>query len=241
MPDPSDPLVLLPGMNCSAALWDAVLPGLPAAVHVVHGRLEQPTIDGCVDDLLDQLPSRFALAGLSLGGIVAMALIRRAPERVTRLCLLATNARAPTAAQLTGWQEEHRRLAAGETARQLQRDLLPVLTAHRTAALDEAICAMADDIGDQILDTQLAAQATRIDERPALHRVAVPTLVLAAADDALCPVDRHREISAAVPGSRLQILPDIGHLSPLEAPGLISAAVVRWLNRRGSRPGSAPE
>lgn len=230
MPDSSDPLVLLPGMNCSAALWDAVLPGLRAAGELIHGRLGQSTIDGCVGDLLDQLPSRFALAGLSLGGIVALALTRRAPERVSRLCLLSTNARRPTAAQLTGWQQQRRRLTAGETPRQLQRDLLPVLTADRTSALDEMVCAMADDIGEQTLAAQLAAQATRIDERQALHKITVPTLVIAARDDALCPVDRHREISSEVPGARLRVLPGVGHLSPLEAPEPVAAALAGWLS-----------
>ncbi|HYH29825.1 MAG TPA: alpha/beta fold hydrolase, partial [Pseudonocardia sp.] len=85
------PLVVLPGMGCSPRLWSAALPGGP----VVHGSLDRPSIDGCVDALLDALPPKFALAGLSLGGIVAMALTRRAPERVERLALLATNARGP--------------------------------------------------------------------------------------------------------------------------------------------------
>jgi pimeloyl-ACP methyl ester carboxylesterase len=219
-------------MNCSAALWDAVLLGLPAGVDVRQGRIDRSTIDGCVDDLLERLPPRFALAGLSLGGIVAIALIRRAPERVTRLCLVSTNARGPTAAQRASWEDHRRRLAAGTTARQLQRELLPVLLSseHRTAGLDEVVCAMADDIGEQTLDAQLAAQASRIDERPALDRITVPTLVIAAAGDRLCPVDRHREITSAIPGAKLVVLPGVGHLSPLEAPGQVAAAMTWWLS-----------
>lgn len=237
-----DPLVLLPGMNCSAALWDGVLPGLPDAVVIRHGQIERPTIDGCVDDLLSRLPRRFALAGLSLGAIVAMALVRRAPERVSRLCLLSTNARAPTTVQRAGWDSERQRLANGTSARQLQRELLPVLlsSAHRTAALDEIVCAMADDVGEQVLDAQLATQATRIDERPALDRIAVPTLVIAAVEDRLCALDRHREIASAIPGARLEVLPGVGHLSPLEAPGPVAAALTWWLNWLPARPASEP-
>ena len=88
------PLVLLPGLNCSAALWASLDVG--AAITPI---LTEPTLDGQVERLLDELPARFALAGLSLGGIVAMALVRRAPERVTRLALLSTTSRPPTGQQ----------------------------------------------------------------------------------------------------------------------------------------------
>ncbi len=222
-----DALVLLPGMNCSPRLWDGVLARLDAPV--VHGPLDRPTIDGCVEAMLDRLPPRFALAGLSLGGIVAMALVRRAPERVTRLALLSTNARGPTDAQRTAWSAQRAALAAGTTPRDVQHDLLPVLLHRRGPDLDATALAMADDVGTDVLDRQLAAQATRVDERPALAAVRVPTLVLAAAEDRLCPVDRHTEIAARVPGAHLQVLDGVGHLSPLEAPAPVAAALRTWL------------
>lgn len=223
-----DPLVLLPGMNCSPRLWDGVLAGLDGPA-VVPGELDRPTLDGCVDALLERLPDRIALAGLSLGGIVAMALVRRAPHRVTRLALLSTNARGPTPEQHVAWAAQRRALAAGATARDLQRDLLPILLHHRAPDLDATTMAMADDTGAVTLDHQLALQATRIDERPALSAVAVPTLVLAAAEDRLCPLDRHEEIAARIPFAHLMVLPGVGHLSPLEAPGAVAAALRTWL------------
>jgi pimeloyl-ACP methyl ester carboxylesterase len=221
-------LVVLPGMGCSARLWSSALrsSALPE-VPVVHGTIDRPAIDGCVDALLETLPPRFALAGLSLGGIVAMALVRRAPERVERLALLATNARGPTPAQYEGWAAARAGLAAGRTARDLQRDLLPVLLRDHTH--DDTALAMADDVGAATFDRQLAAQATRIDERPALPRVAVPTLVLAGGADVLCPVDRHEEIAALVPGARLEVLDGVGHLVTLEAPARVAAALEAWL------------
>lgn len=216
-------LVVLPGMGCSPRMWAGALPDVP----VVHATLDRPSIDGCVDALLDSLPPRFALAGLSLGGIVAMALVRRAPERVTRLALLATNARGPTPAQYEAWATARSALAAGRRARDLQRDLLPVLLHDRTH--DETALAMADDVGAAAFDRQLAAQATRIDERPGLADVRVPTLVLAGAQDRLCPQDRHEEIAALVPGARLEVLAGVGHLSPLEAPARVAVALRSWL------------
>jgi pimeloyl-ACP methyl ester carboxylesterase len=224
----SDPLVLLPGMGCSPRLWAGVLAELDGPP-VVHGALDRPTLDGGVDALLDRLPARFALAGLSLGGIVAMALVRRAPHRVTRLALLSTNARAPTPEQHAGWAAQRQALAGGATARDLQRDLLPVLLHRRAPDLDATALAMADDTGAAVLDHHLAAQATRTDERPALAAVAVPTLVLAAAEDRLCPLDRHQEIAARIPGAHLVVLPAVGHLSPLEALAEVAAALRPWL------------
>ncbi len=102
------PLVLLPGMNCSPRLWDGVRKDLGAgrsggpARPVVVLEVDRPTLGEQVESLLDRLPRRFAIGGLSLGAIVAMAVHRRAPERVAGLFLVATNAQPPTEAQRVG-------------------------------------------------------------------------------------------------------------------------------------------
>lgn len=229
-----DPLVLLPGMNCSERLWTGVTQHLDALVDrraVHHGALVQDSIDACVAHLLGVLPGRFALAGLSLGGIVAMTLVHRAPERVSRLCLMSTNARRPTRSQLAHWAGQRAALATGHTARDLQRDLLPVLlhAPNRTPSRDEEVLRMADETGIETLDRQLAAQATRVDQRRRLSEVRVPTLVLAAAADALCPLRKQEEIDARIPRSRLVVLEGVGHLSSMEAPELVAHALASWL------------
>ena len=234
------PLVLLPGMNCSPRLWQPVLDSRPLAEPRTGERLEvvQPTLrgrslDDCVDRLLEQLPPRFSLAGLSLGAIVALALVRQAPERVTRLALLAVNPRPPRSDQQDAWASQRRALAEGATARSLQEQLLPVLVSrrHRTPDLDEVVLAMADEVGEAALDDQLAIQQTRRDERPALRLLEVPVLLVAGAEDALVPVERHEEVRAAVPGAHLEVLDGTGHLSTLEAPGEVAAALSAWLAR----------
>jgi pimeloyl-ACP methyl ester carboxylesterase len=230
------PLVLLPGMNCSARLWGGAVDELQARtgpMTVVHGRLDRATIDDCVTALLTVLPPRFALAGLSLGGIVAMALTRRAPERVTRLCLMSTNPHGPTPQQRRAWADQRADLAAGRSACDLQRELLPVLVHARTPVLDAEVLAMADEVGASVLDAQLAAQASRIDERPGLMRVGVPTSVVAAAQDRLCPPARHEEIHALVPGSRLTVLDGVGHLSTMEDPARVGGVLADWLGSDG--------
>jgi pimeloyl-ACP methyl ester carboxylesterase len=216
-PETPLPLVLLPGMNCSAQLWSGLDLG-----PVLNPRLTEPSLTGQVDRLLDELPAQFDLVGLSLGGIVAMALIRTAPERVTSLYLLSTNPYGPTEQQLAGWQRERRRLAAGTTAREIQSELLPVLlgvdTLETRPDVVATALAMADDVGEVALDAQLRLQQSRIDERPALRDVSCPTLVVAAGNDRLCSVERHTELASLVPGGRLHVLERAAHLSPLERP-----------------------
>jgi pimeloyl-ACP methyl ester carboxylesterase len=230
----TEPLVLLPGMNCSARLWAGLELG-PA----VTPALTEPDLGEQVTRLLDELPPRFALAGLSLGGIVAMALVRTAPARVSRLCLLSTNPYGPTGQQLDGWRRERDRLASGTTAREIQRDLLPLLLSAESLAsrpdLVDTTLTLADET-EIDLDAQLALQATRVDERPGLRSVRCPTLVLAAREDRLCSVDRHREIAALVPGAELHILERTAHLSPVEQPVAVTAALSAWIAGSTSPP-----
>lgn len=216
----SPPLVLLPGMNCSARLWG------PAGAGALHPVLDRPTLDEQVQALLDALPDRFVLGGLSLGGIVAMALTRRAPERVAGLCLMATNARAPTPEQRAGWDAALTRLDDGAPARALQ----PLELLLHDRSLDATALQMADETGERRLAAQLRLQGTRVDERPALPAVAVPTLVLAGEQDRLCPVERHTEIAELVPDARLQVLPGVGHLLPVEAQDTVAALLGEWLS-----------
>ena len=232
-----EPLVLLPGMNCSARLWSDVETGLARRVHglhVQHRPLLSHSVDAGAQALLETLPPRFALAGLSLGAIVAMAVVRHAPQRVTRLCLMATNPYAPTSEQRVSWQRLRHDLAAGRTPRDIQREMLPILLGARarTPALDERALRMADEAGPEVLDRQLASQATRIDERSTLRRVRVPTLLLAGGADALCPVAKHEEMHRIIPDSRLAILGEVGHLMTLEAPDLVSGYMAEWLSVR---------
>jgi pimeloyl-ACP methyl ester carboxylesterase len=228
------PLVLLPGMNCSGRLWRPVADRLAGpGVEVVDAALEGADLATCVGRLLDRLPGRFALAGLSLGGIVAMALHRTAPERVAGLCLVATSPLPPTDVQRESWAATVARIRRGTTAREVQEELIPVLLrADAVAPLRETTLLMADEVGSDRLAEQLRLQATRVDERDALRTVAVPTTVVAGEVDLLCPVERHQLIHELVgEGSELVVLRDTGHLAPLERPAEVAGAMSRWLAR----------
>lgn len=227
------PLVLLAGMNCSRDLWRDL--DLDPAL---TPEIEAATLDEQVAVLLARLPPRSAVVGLSLGGIVAMALARRAPERVAGLCLLSTNARSPTPAQRQGWDVALDRLAAGESARDLQRDLVPSLLSAAASSerpeLVERTLAMADAVGGDRLAAQLRLQGTRVDERPGLAQLAGPVAVIAGEHDALCPVERHEEIRDRVPAALLTgftVIEGCGHLSPVEQPAAVTTAITQWYQR----------
>lgn len=231
------PLLLLPGMNCSPHLWHDVVQELkldPAGSsrQVTVRSLDRPCLDEQVDGLLDRLPARFAIGGLSLGAIVAMAVRRRAPERVAGLFLVATNARPPTDAQRAAWSGQRERLASGATARDLQQELLPLLLGSdpRPPLVDRTL-EMADEEGDETLVAQLALQSTRVDERPALAAATVPCTVVAASADRICPVERQAEIHGLVSGSELVVVDGAPHLVTLSHPRRVAAAAAAWLHR----------
>ncbi|WP_375386326.1 alpha/beta fold hydrolase [uncultured Microbacterium sp.] len=223
------PLVLLPGMNCTADLWtgcgvdDAVTPALT-----------ETAMRPQVEALLERLPQRFVLGGLSLGAIVAMALAIRAPHRVEGLVLISTNAKAPTAPQQNGWREWIARLDAGSTARQLQEGILDSLLSPRTLQdrpdIVERTLAMGDATGPAVLRTQLGMQATRVDLRPGLRGLDIPALIIAGADDVICPPEFHAEIAAELPNARL-VTTAGAHLLPLERPTAIGAMIHKWRTR----------
>ncbi len=232
------PLVLLPGMNCSPRLWDGVVRELPVgrpngrARRVVVPELDRPTLDDQVESLLGRLPQRFAIGGLSLGAIVAMAVHRRAPERVTGLLLIATNARPPTDAQRAAWGRQLADVAAGASARDLQAELVPLLVGPAAPAdLRERALELADEVGAAILTSQLELQSTRVDERPALSEATVPCTVVAAADDRICPLERHTEIHRLVRGSDLVVIPGAPHLVAMSHAHRVAEVTAAWLRR----------
>jgi pimeloyl-ACP methyl ester carboxylesterase len=225
------PLVLLPGMNCTADLWTGC--GLGEAL---TPDLTEPSIEAQVDRLLSELPSRFVLGGLSLGAIVAMALVSRAPERVVGLAVVSTNAKAPTAAQRQSWLTWMTRLNAGESPRELQAEIVPALLSPGAvsdrADLVERTLAMGDEIGSRALRAQLRMQTTRTDLRPGLGQVRIPTLVVSGTEDVICPPEFHTEIASALPHGRVVTL-EGGHLLPMERSEAFGALVRSWCRRHG--------
>jgi pimeloyl-ACP methyl ester carboxylesterase len=229
---PRTPLLLLPGTLLDAELFGHQIVHLADVTEITVGDLaNDDSIAGMARTVLAGAPQRFALAGLSLGGIVAFEIMRRAPERVLRLALLDTNPLPPRPDQLAAWAELGELAATGHLDEVMNR-LLPGLFRPGWRG-DEprvaAVRAMAQRIGPQAYGRQLQALAGRPDSRPTLAAIAVPTLVLMGRQDELTPVTLHEEMAAAIPGATLVIVEQCGHLSPLEQPQAVTAVLRYWL------------
>jgi pimeloyl-ACP methyl ester carboxylesterase len=226
------PLMLLPGLLCDAALWAPQVAALSdIADPSVADLSRDDSLAGMARRVLSAAPARFALAGLSMGGYVAQEIMRRSPERVTRLALLDTSARADTlerAAQRRGFIE----LAHKGQFKGIQPRMLPVYLHPdhlQDKAITDAVLAMAERVGKDAFLRQQQAIMNRPDGRGDLKRIAVPTLVLCGRDDQATPYEHNAEIAGLIPGATLVAIDRCGHLSTMEKPAEVSAAMRRWL------------
>jgi pimeloyl-ACP methyl ester carboxylesterase len=228
----SSSLVLLPGLLNDHRLWARQAEALAGTLEVIIGDLTQDdTLAGMADRVLAGAPARFALAGLSMGGYVAMEIMRRAPERVERLALLDTTAR-PDLPEQTQRRKDAVELARSGGFDKIMPTMLPLLL-HPDHLDDEAITGLAKDmarkVGPEAFARQQAAIMARPDSRDTLRSVSCPALVLCGAEDALTPPDRHDEMAGLIPGARRVSIPRCGHLSPIERPEAVAAALREWL------------
>jgi pimeloyl-ACP methyl ester carboxylesterase len=231
MSDPL-PVVLIPGLTCTARLYAEQIPALwrfGAVMIADHTRDDSMT--AIARRILAAAPPRFALAGLSMGGYIAFEIVRQAPERVAKLALLDTGARGDTPEQT-----ERRKIVIG-LARSGRYAEVPDIAfpvyvhrdRHGDAALKRVVRTMAEDTGAQAFLRQQQAIISRPDSRPGLGAISCPTLVLVGDGDEATPPELAREIAAGVPGSRLVLIPRCGHLSTLEQPEAVTQALVEWM------------
>lgn len=225
-------LVLVPGLLCTKALWAPQVASLGDIAEIsIADHTRHDSMAAIARSILDAAPERFALAGLSMGGYIAYEIVRQAPQRVTKLALLDTGSR-PDAPERAAGRRELIATAEREGARKVQQLLMPVLI-HKARLADkplvQTIEQMADDIGVDAFKRQQTAIMSRPDNRPFLPSIACPTLVLVGREDALTPVELSQEIAAGIPGARLEIIPDCGHLSTMEQPEAVNRALRAWL------------
>ena len=226
------PLVLLPGSMCDARLFAPQIAAFSAGRSVGVPTLAlDDTVGSMAERVLADAPSAFALLGLSLGGIVAMEVARRAPERVARLALLDTN-HLPEPSEVAETRAAYvERALAGDLAGVMRHDLKPRYLADgpRKAETLDLCMAMALDLGPDAFARQSRAISTRPDQSATLPGLAMPTLVLCGAEDGLCPPERHRTIAGLMPNARLVTIEGAGHLPVLERPDATNAAIGEWL------------
>lgn len=188
----TDPLVFLPGMMCDARLFLPQIESLSAQrVVCTHPLKNYNTVSGPASEVLEKSPPLFALAGLSMGGIVAMEVYRRAPDRVSRLALLDTNPLPEAPDRQAAREPQLQAVADGRLRTIMREEMKPNYLCdgpHRRQILD--LCMdMAESLGADVFISQSRALQTRPDQCDTLRKVSIPTLIMCGEHDALCPVE----------------------------------------------------
>lgn len=225
-------LVLVPGLLCDDALWEHQSRYLSETADIkIADVTRSETIFGMAEAVLAMAPEKFALAGLSMGGYVSLEIMRRAPERVTKLALLDTSARSDTE------EQSRRRHHFIQLTRKGGFDevisTLLSLFVHSDRMQDEQLCnnikEMNRRVGPEIFMRHQAAIMGRPDSRNDLSKIKCPTLILCGRQDALTPLEVHEEMSSTIPKARLAIIEDCGHMTTMERPHAVTALLRDWL------------
>lgn len=224
------PLILLPGMMCDARLFGPQLAALSAGRTLIAADLSRDdSIPAMAARVLAEAPPVFALAGLSMGGIVAMEMLRQAPDRVARLALMATNPLAETPQVQAGRAPQMARAEAGDLPGLMADDFIPRYIARPSALIAGLCAAMAQDLGAGVFLRQSRALRDRPDQTAVLAASRCPVLILSGAGDRLCPPDRHALMHRLMPHAHRIELPATGHLPVLEEPNATNEALSQWL------------
>jgi pimeloyl-ACP methyl ester carboxylesterase len=227
------PLVLVPGLLCSTRLYASQVEALWSFGQVsIADHRRDSDMAAIASRILRDAPPRFALAGLSMGGYIAFAMMRLAPERITKLALLDTSARPDTPESKVGREKFIAMAEAGKL-----NDIVETLTPrflHKSHANNEPLKKIVRDMaaatGAEAFVRQTKAIMTRPDSRPLLPEIRCPTLVLVGEGDELTPPELAKEIAGGISGAKLVVVPGCGHLSTIEQPQAVNAAMTDWLN-----------
>jgi pimeloyl-ACP methyl ester carboxylesterase len=232
--DTSDslPIVMVPGLNCSARLYAEQLPALWRLGPVmIADHTRDASIAAIASRILAAAPPFFVLIGLSMGGYIAFEIMRQAPQRVAKLALLDTGARPETAEQTARRQGPMAKARAGNLLDVADESFVFFVhpKRHADVALRDVVRAMAEDTGAEAYLRQQQAIMARPDSRPGLAAIRCPTLVLVGEQDRGTPPELAREIAGGIAGARLVVVPECGHLSTIERPQAVTKALVAWM------------
>jgi len=227
-------LLLLPGLLNTRRLWESQIADLADVAEVTVPELwHHASIGEMAEAALKVAPERFSLGGFSMGGYVAFEILRRAPARVERLALMDTQATPDTpeaTARRRGFVEQTKM----GRFHGVQPSLLPQIV-HRSRLADQSviqpIVEMAAEVGADGFCRSQVAMIDRTDSRPLLVEIKQPTLVLVGRQDIATPLARAQEMAADISHSQLVVIEQSGHMTPLEKPAEVSAALRRWLTQ----------
>ena len=220
-------------MMCDARLWKHQIEALDIRCLVADLSLHDNLPD-MATSVLDAAPASFAVAGLSMGGILAFELWRQAPERITHLALLDTNPHADTPDKRTMRLDQVEQVLSGQLRKLATESLKPAYLAKANrdnqALLDE-ILAMAMDAGEDVFRRQSIALKDRVDSVAMLGTISCPTTVICGTEDHICPPAYHKLMARHIPGARLVTIEDCGHLPTLEQPDIVNNELQRLLQQ----------
>jgi len=232
-------LLLVPGMLCSPRLYADQVTALSGEADIVVPDWRRAPLaiwdswESAARWVVDQMPAgKFALAGLSLGGMLAVEIMQFAAERVTKLALLDTGMRSQSEAERAIRRARIRLANEGHFELVLGMQMSRFIPAYRLPdkALVDEVMAMCSEIGVEIYKRQEELAAIRVDRRPDLPRIKCPTIVVCGRDDAALPLFLSEEIAAAIEGSELIVIEQCGHLITMEKPEETNAILKRWLS-----------
>lgn len=229
----NEPLVLIPGLMADARLFLPQMVALGAARQMqVCLPARGETVEQMSGAMVPGLPERFSLLGHGLGGDVALDLVRRVPDRVTRIILMATDPLAEPPATAAAREARMVAARAGRLA-QAMREEIPEGALADTPWRTDVMALVADmalGLGEGVFLRQSKALQRRPDMQKTMRKVRLPALVLAGAADTLVPLRRQEFTAQLMPHGQLQVIPEAGHLASLEQPEAVSAAVEAFLN-----------
>jgi pimeloyl-ACP methyl ester carboxylesterase len=230
--DNSMPILLIPGLAGSPRIYAPVAPAMWRVGPVtVANHIRDGNMGAIARRILAEAPPRFALAGHSMGGYIAFEIMRQAPDRVAKLALVNTQAR-PDTPEATARRRALIARAKGGEYRGVLEELFPGFvhpSRREDGALRQLVHDMGDDIGAEAFVRQQTAIISRPDSRPTLAWIKCPTLVLTGDEDNTIPNALSKEMADGIPGAKLLILAQCGHLPQVEQPQATSDALVEWL------------
>jgi len=224
-------LVMIPGLGSDSAIWRRTIEALNGSVDCLMGdTLSDDTLEGMAQRILDHAPEFFALAGVSMGGMVALQIMKIAPQRVVRLALIDTNARPDTITRRAIRYLSN--IAAATTSnfdKLSERSVNSLIHASTPETIRTELARMGARVGTKTYIRQNRAAAARKDMRPILRGISVPSAVVVGSDDRLTPIALSREIHELTPGSVFFVIPDCGHLPPIEKPEALAAILLKLM------------
>ncbi len=226
---PASDVLLLPGMMCDERLWSHQIAALDAPVQVADLSRSDNLADMAAG-VLSRAPQSFAMAGLSMGGILAFEIWRQAPHRVTHVALLDTNPHPDEPDRKAVRYEQIAAAASGQLRQLAIESLKPLYVAEKNRdneALLGTVLDMALDLGPAVFGRQSLAVMNRPDSVPTLPTITCPATVICGREDVICPVRFHELMAQQIPGANLVVIDECGHLSSMEEPEAVTRELLR--------------